>query len=329
MIYKSYIVEDNINILKNNFTLFYGENLGLIDDLKKKIIDQSPNIEIIRFDQEEIIKNENLIFDQINNQSLFEVNKIIFINDVSDKLIKLIEEIHSNINANKIFLFGGVLDKKSKLRSYFEKSNNCDLIPCYKDNDVSIKKIILNKLKGYNNLSPLIINLLIANSGNDRSKLNNELNKIQLYFPNKIIKSEKIEELLNEKTEEDFDLIKDAALKGDRNSTNNLLSNIIFEIEKIPLYLMKINTRLNTIKEVLNTSKNQNLELSISKIKPPIFWKDKPSFIEQAKIWNTNKIILALNKTYKLELHTKSNNNLNKNILLKKLLLDICLLANT
>ena len=84
MIYKSYIVEDNINILKNNFTLFYGENLGLIDDLKKKIIEQSPNIEIIRFDQEEIIKNENLIFDQINNQSLFEVNKIIFINDVSD-----------------------------------------------------------------------------------------------------------------------------------------------------------------------------------------------------------------------------------------------------
>ena len=110
MIYKSYIVEDNINILKNNFTLFYGENLGLIDDLKKKIIEQSPNIEIIRFDQEEIIKNENLIFDQINNQSLFEVNKIIFINDVSDKLIKLIEEIHSNINANKIFLFGGLLE---------------------------------------------------------------------------------------------------------------------------------------------------------------------------------------------------------------------------
>ena len=35
MIYKSYIVEDNINILKNNFTLFYGENLGLIDDFKK------------------------------------------------------------------------------------------------------------------------------------------------------------------------------------------------------------------------------------------------------------------------------------------------------
>ena len=51
-----------------------------------------------------------------------------------------------------------MLDKKSKLRSYFEKSNNCDLIPCYKDNDVSIKKIA-KQTKGYNNLSPLIINI--------------------------------------------------------------------------------------------------------------------------------------------------------------------------
>ena len=41
MIYKSYIVEDNINILKNNFTLFYGENLGLIDDLKKKLLNKA------------------------------------------------------------------------------------------------------------------------------------------------------------------------------------------------------------------------------------------------------------------------------------------------
>ena len=35
MIYKSYLVEENINILKNNLVLFYGENLGLISILKK------------------------------------------------------------------------------------------------------------------------------------------------------------------------------------------------------------------------------------------------------------------------------------------------------
>ena len=38
MIYKSYLVEQNIKVLKNNLVLFYGENTGLINDFKDKII---------------------------------------------------------------------------------------------------------------------------------------------------------------------------------------------------------------------------------------------------------------------------------------------------
>ena len=35
MIYKSYLLEKNINLLNNKIVLFYGENLGLKDELKK------------------------------------------------------------------------------------------------------------------------------------------------------------------------------------------------------------------------------------------------------------------------------------------------------
>ena len=38
MIYKSYILEQNINALKEKIALFYGENLGLKNDIKTKII---------------------------------------------------------------------------------------------------------------------------------------------------------------------------------------------------------------------------------------------------------------------------------------------------
>ena len=36
MIIKSFVAEQNIENLKNNIILFYGENLGLKLDLKKK-----------------------------------------------------------------------------------------------------------------------------------------------------------------------------------------------------------------------------------------------------------------------------------------------------
>ena len=35
MIYKSYLLEQNFDLLKTNLTLFYGENLGLQNDFKK------------------------------------------------------------------------------------------------------------------------------------------------------------------------------------------------------------------------------------------------------------------------------------------------------
>ena len=37
MIHKSQLVEQNLEILKNNLVLFYGENLGLISEFKKKL----------------------------------------------------------------------------------------------------------------------------------------------------------------------------------------------------------------------------------------------------------------------------------------------------
>ena len=37
MIYKSYIAEENVNLLKENCILFYGENLGLKNEFKEKL----------------------------------------------------------------------------------------------------------------------------------------------------------------------------------------------------------------------------------------------------------------------------------------------------
>ena len=73
---------------------------------------------------------------------------------------------------------------------------------------------------------------------------------------------------------------------------------------------------------------SNNLKLDIDKIKPPLFWKDKPIFLEQIKKWNIKKINIALNNTYKLEILLKSNNLVDKNILIKKAIIDICNLAN-
>ena len=328
MIYKSYLIEQNINLLDKNLFLFYGENLGLKNELKDKIRFQNKKAEIINLSQDDIINNIDNFFNEVLNISLFDEKKIYFINQVNDKILDAIKIIEPKIDSQKFYLISESLDKRSKIRNYFEKSNNCGVVACYIDNEISFKKIIIERLKNYKGVTTENINLISDKCNLNRDKLNNELDKIYTFFLEKNIDRNKLEILLDNKINNDFSLLKDEAFNGNRIETNKLLSDTIIDSEKNVLYLNIINQRLLKLNEIFKLIGQSSLEKAIDMLKPPIFWKDKPAFLKQAKKWNMNKIKKILNKTYSLELEIKSNSVVNKNILLKKLLIDICNLAN-
>lgn len=329
MIFKSFLIEQNNNLKDKNILLFYGENIGLKNDFKNKIKLNNKNSEIIRYNQEEIIKDEKKFYNEIFNISLFEKKKIYFIENTNDKILEIFTSIEDKLKDQQIYLFAELLDKRSKLRNYFEKSNNIGVIACYADNEMNIKKIIVDKLKGYEGLSSQNINMIIESTNLDRVKLQNELDKIISYFTNKKIITNLLELLLDFKVNDNFNLLKDEALCGNKNKTNRLLSDTIMDADKNVLYLNTINQRMNKLIETSELAKNLSLEDAVNAIRPPIFWKDKPMFMIQAKKWNKNKIKNVLKKTYDLEIKIKSDPIVNKNILVKKLLVDVCELANT
>ena len=328
MIYKSYLIEQNINLLDKNLFLFYGENLGLKNEIKDKIKFQNKNAEIINLSQDDIISNIDNFVNEILNISLFDEKKIYFINQVNDKILDAIKIIEPKIDSQKFYLMSELLDKRSKIRNYFEKSNNCGVVACYIDDEISFKKIIIKRLKNYKGVTTENINLISDKCNLNRDKLKNELDKIYTFFLEKNIDKNKLEILLDNKINNDFSLLKDEAFNGNKIETNKLLSDTIIDSEKNVLYLNIINQRLLKLNEIFKLIGQTSLEKAIDMLKPPIFWKDKPAFLKQAKKWNMNKIKKILNKTYNIELEIKSNSIVNKNILLKKLLIDICNLAN-
>ena len=329
MIVKSYIFENDLNKF-NEFKsfLFHGVNLGLKLDLKKKVKANNKKDLILSLNQNDLLEND-ILFNEINTSSLFQERKIVFIENCNDKILPDLQNVIDKLDKNKIIIFSDSLDKKSKLRNFFEKGKNIACIACYEDNEITLKKIINNKLKGFNGLDNHNINMILNCTGFDRVKLNNELDKILACFTDKLLDPNKLEALLNIKTNEDFNLLKDEAILGNKIKTNKLLSDTILEPEKNILYLNIINQRLNKIKEILEKTNTSNLENTINNLKPPIFWKDKPVILSQAKKWNTKKINYFLNKTYKTELEFKSNNNIDKSLLLKKILIDLCEIATT
>ena len=75
MIYKSYLIEENLEILKENVALFYGENIGLKNNFKRSIKENQKLSEISNISQNDILKDEEF-FSEVFNISLFNETKI-------------------------------------------------------------------------------------------------------------------------------------------------------------------------------------------------------------------------------------------------------------
>ncbi len=329
MIYKSYLIEKDVNLIKEKIVLFYGENIGLKNNLQTNIKKNNKDSEIINLYQDEILKDKDLLFKEVLNASLFTKKKIFFLQQSNDKILDSLKEIEEKIDDQKIFLFSDILEKKSKLRNYFEKSKHLGIVPCYEDNEITLKKIVQENLKDYKGLTNQMLKLIVDNSNSNRVKLKNELDKIKSYFNDKILDDENIKILLNLKVNEDFNILKDKALTGDKINTNKLLNETVIVTEKNMIYLNSINQRFFKLMEVYMLKKETSLDNAINSLKPPVFWKDKSALSDQAQKWDLKKINKGLEKTYKLEFQLKSNSAINSDILIKKCLVDICNLANS
>ena len=326
MILKSYIVEENVKQLDNyNCSLFYGENIGIQEDVREKLKKENKDTECINLFQDEIIKNNQSLYSQIDNTSLFSSKKFIFILEASDKILEIIKNIGENNVDVKIFIFSNILDKKSKLRSYFEKENKMAIIACYQDNERTLSKYIQTKLNKHSGMNQEILNIIIGNSQLDRRIIKSEIKKIDSFFQGKVIEKNTLLDLLNIKNNTNFDKIRDAIFLGDKIKTNTLLGEIQFLQEDNFYYINKISDRTKKLIEIINININTNdIELAMDSLKPKIFWKDKPVYLHQLKKWSSGELLKVLEAVSKTEIMMKKNSNINNDVLVKSLLIGIC-----
>ena len=143
MIIKFYDLK-KFNLNSVNYYLFYGRNLGLIEDTINNIFKSFFSKSITRYEESEILTNTSEFKESIINKSFFENEKFIIINRVSDKLFEIIKEIiERDCDGIKIILKASSLEKKSKLRSFFEKQKELICIPVYPDTDQILSNLTM------------------------------------------------------------------------------------------------------------------------------------------------------------------------------------------
>jgi len=311
MIVKSYELDKIKNNL--NFFLFYGKNEGLKNQHIKQLLGENNNSNVIKYDEKEILENEDIFFESILSNSLFENEKSIVINRGTDKINEIIINlIERNINGITIIINANVLEKKSKLRKLFEKEKNLACIATYPDTNEILSNLALAFFKKIKiSISQQNINLIVDKCGGDRLNLENELEKIKIYSTKKkTISSEEISKLINLSENHTFYELIDNCLAKNANKTLNILNENNFSNEDCIIILR---TFLLKAKKILNLSieynKNKDINQTINSARPPIFWKEKDIVKTQLNKWTPEKIRELIYLINDIELQIKKNYN--------------------
>ena len=314
MIIKSFEIK-KINYKINNLILFYGKNESLKNEALNTLVKEGNNIS--NYEEKEILDNENNFIENVLSKSLFEPQRFIVIKRATDKILKIIETLEQkNLEDITIILNSDNLEKRSKLRSLFEKNNKLICVPFYPDNDQTLSKLAYNFLRDNKiSISPSNINLIVNRCSGDREALMNELQKIE-YFTKKGKKldSENISRLINLVENHDISELVDNCLAQNKKKIISILNENNFSNEDC---IVIIRSFIVKAKKLLVLSKtfetNKNIDLTISSAKPPIFWKEKEITKQQVYKWkpkNIKKLIYALSET-ELQIKKNINNSIN------------------
>ena len=300
---------DKKNLKQNYFFLLHGENQGF----KNEIIKNNFSKDVYQYEENEIISNEEKFFNNILSKSFFETEKTIIISRVTDKIKEIIEEIiEKNVKDLIIILNANTLEKKSKIRSFFEKDKRTICIPFYEDNSQTLASMANTFFR--NNKVPISqqsINLIIERCRGDRQNLNNELGKISCFIKdNNKINLQDLLKLTNLAENYNVSELIDSCLSKNKNKTINILNENNYSLEDC---IMITRTFLIKAKRLLkicqNFQKKKNIEIVISDFKPPIFWKDKETIKQQVKKWSTSNAEDLIYKINDIELLVKKNSD--------------------
>lgn len=330
MIIKSYETS-KIDLIFNNIILFYGQNQGAKEEKINKILKAHKEKNLSKYDEKEILDNIEVFFENILSESLFENEKIILINRASDKIVGIIEElIEKKISKISILINSNILEKRSKLRSIFEKNGKLICVPFYPDTIETLSKLSYNYLRENKIiLSQEHINLIVNRCNGDRGVLKNELEKIKfLSLSKKKLSTEDILKISNLVENHEISELVDNCLAKNQRKIINIMSENNFNNEDC---IVIVRTFLNKLKRlsnlIINYTNNKNLDKTIANAKPPIFWKDKQLVKAQINKWSYEQIKKLIFEINEIELQIKQNKlnpiNVVSNFILDKSFLKI------
>ncbi len=320
----NYIKDHNV---EDTIFLLYGSNLGLLDEIYKKILeklnfDLNDPFSNVKINSSQLINYENILIEELTTLSVFQSCKNILLDlrDISpnDIILKILKNTFSASFKNyKLVILGGHIKTNSPLIKFFNTFKNCLQIPCYEE-DTSIFEskvknyIIKNEIK----LSESELSKVLLKLSKDSKINNNIFEKLDLISLSNEVNTSTFFESFDDNVETDTNMLVDYSLCGEFSKAINILHKSKLSKVSSILICKKFLYKLKIIESLLNyLGKGFSFEHAISKSDIKVFFKEKNNLFKQTKIWNKKSVNLCINKFIKTEINCKLNSEIDYNYL--------------
>lgn len=297
--------------------LVYGPDEGLVREramhlTKSVVADVNDPFNVAEFTGEQLLDQPSRLLDEAQAISMLGGRRVVRLRDATDKCADIVKEAVAQLRAgdNMVVITAGELGTTSKLRKMFEAGANIAPVPCYVDDARDISRVIQESLReqGFRISSDALMHMA-ENIVGDRAVARGEVEKLVTYMgPQRDIDIDDVTACVGASASLPIDDIAKNIASGKFAEGERVLRLLLSEgtaAVQILRNLQNYFTRLYMTRARMNNG--DSLDVATGKLRPPLFFKNKPAFEAQVSAWSVLQLEQALALLVQVETRCKQS----------------------
>lgn len=316
--------------IKYKALLFYGNNLGLI---QQHIASISKNFfaakedasNVIRINYSSLAREPDLLLNEMRTLGLFGSKKIVIVSEVTGAIPEQLKKALSEESSPDVLIifYGNQIAVKDPVQKFFELSQGFASVACYLEEAQSIERTALAAFKkaGIQIEGSELIKYVSSNVSGDSASIAAELDKLVSLHKSgdKLVMADMKAIISQSLTPADCDKYISFLMNRDCLSAEVELDRLILAGIKLTFIIKALSRYFMILYVAHGLIADGTPEDEVpSRLKPPIFFKNIPTFKLALKTYSVPKIIKALEQLLQVEIKVKTYDSSFAEIICKK-----------
>jgi DNA polymerase-3 subunit delta len=295
--------------------LVYGPDEGLVRErvmllTKTVAADVNDPFNVAEIPGEQLAETPSRLLDEARSISMLGGRRVVRVRGGGDKIAPAVKDAVTALKDgdNLIIVEAGELSPRSPLRVFFEGAPNAAALPCYVDDERDMGRVAAEALRaaGYR-ISPDALSHLASAITGDRAVARGEIEKLITYMgPMKDIGLEDVAACAGGSGALPLDDLARTVASGRFAEADRILSFVLSEgLPAVTVLRTLQNYFLRLHITQARVQRGENLESALAKLRPPLFFKQKPAFEAQVAQWAMDRLEQALNVIVSAEARCK------------------------